>query len=241
MMTMNRTKWLAMLILLLTVAGGTVSAQTVYEREQYITEVKDQVVTYRVAKTHIPLSGEVKLIENARKYIIVTFRDGIMDGPYREYLHGELVAKATYREGRKKGLYEEYYGGSKGGIRKRATYANGEMNGKVTTFFSNGRTERESNYIKGKKEGEERVYSPEGREIAIKHYKGDELHGSYEETADEGNGMSVRIRRTYDRGKIHGMEITEIIDAQGKLQYRIECRYEQGKMKDRKQIPMTKS
>lgn len=212
----------------------TLSAQTEYERSQLIVTSKDKITTYLQKQDKKPLSGEIKIIENSRKYIVATFSNGIPNGAYAEYRNGQLVVKATYRLGRKQGVYEEYYPDGK--IRQRANYTDGELNGTQTAYFTNGKTERTSLYLNGKKEGQEKLYSPDGKEIATKNYKNDLLHGNLTELSDAGNGTTVHITGNYENGKLHGLSITKVFDAQGKLKYLIENRYEQGELKDRKQV-----
>ena len=53
-----------------------------------------------------------------------TYKNGKLNGVYEEYDDGQLVSKITYKNNERNGVYEEYYDGQ---LVYKRTYKNGEF------------------------------------------------------------------------------------------------------------------
>ena len=118
--------------------------------------------------------------------IIVKYKDGEMNGEYKEfYKNGNLYIKANYKDDKREGKYEKFY--ENGNLYIKANYKNGEMNGKYEEFYENGNLCEKINYKDGKKEGEYEEFYENGNLWEKANYKNGKKEGKCEVFYENGD------------------------------------------------------
>jgi antitoxin component YwqK of YwqJK toxin-antitoxin module len=95
-----------------------------------------------------------------------------------------------------------YYQENSKNIMTRENYVNGVLDGKVITYYPNGKITQESDYKNGKKEGEDNYYSPEGVLLKKLPYSNNQIHGQVLYYDAYGNTV---IEGFYKHDKKHGL------------------------------------
>lgn len=116
-------------------------------------------------------------------------------------IKGKLVSEGKMKGKNRIGEWV-YYQEKSENVMTRENYVNGELNGKVTTYYPNGKITEEINYKSGKKEGEDNYYSPEGVLLKKLPYIDDKIHGQVFYYDAYGN---VVIEGNYKNDKKHGL------------------------------------
>lgn len=143
------------------------------------------------------LNGKYHLVKNEQTYYLVTFKDGLQNGPEECYKYNMLASRSNYALGFQCGEMEEYgtSGESRGKLIKKCNYNNqGRLDGQCTTFFSNGSIQSVCTYSDGRLVGDEYHYYPDGKVFKEFHI--------YEKDGKTYKSFS-------DRGNEHGVEFTE--------------------------------
>ncbi len=222
-------------ILLISSLATNLSAQKVYKREELITSRNDKVQVLIAKTNNEAITGLVRIIESPRKYIIALLNNGIYNGEYQEFVNGKLANTGQYKEGRKVKTWTEY--NPEGSPRRIAPYHEGELNGNVLYYYTNGNIERQISYNQGKKEGEEVAYGLDGQKVSVRTYRNDTLHGPYWTLQKASPDLVVVTKREYVNGAIHGLESIEFLRADGTRVRLIEKQYQHGKLINSKQTP----
>lgn len=129
-----------------------------------------------------------------------TGKDNIADVKYFT-VKGKLVSEGKMQDKDRIGEWIYYHEKSKN-IMTREQYVNGKLDGKVTTYYPNGKITQETTYKKGIKEGEDNYYSPDGILLKKLLYINDQLQGPATYYDAYGN---VIIEGFYKEGKKHGL------------------------------------
>ena len=129
-----------------------------------------------------------------------TGNDNIADVKYFT-VKGKLVSEGKMQDKDRIGEWIYYHEKSKN-IMTREQYVNGKLDGKVTTYYPNGKITQETTYKKGIKEGEDNYYSPDGILLKKLLYINDQLQGPATYYDAYGN---VIIEGFYKEGKKHGL------------------------------------
>lgn len=95
-----------------------------------------------------------------------------------------------------------YYHEKSNDVMTREHYENGQLYGKMITYYPNGKITEETDYKNGIKDGEDNYYSPDGILLKKLLYRDDELHGAALYYDANGN---VIIEGFYKNGKKHGL------------------------------------
>lgn len=114
---------------------------------------------------------------------------------------GKLVSEGKMDGRNRIGEWIYYHNNSKE-IMTRENYVNGELNGKTTTYYPNGKITEEIEYKNGVKNGINNYYSPTGVLLKKLIYKNEELDGPVIYYDAHGN---VVIEGNYRDGKKHGL------------------------------------
>ncbi len=126
---------------------------------------------------------------------------------------GFKTATAVYNDkGQKENDYILYY--SSGAIKEKSTYANGELNGMLSSYFPNGSKEYEVTYKDGKKHGLYKSYYINGKPKEEGWYADDLLNGDWINFNVKGE---IETRSTYRNNDLTG--VREFYYANGKLDY----------------------
>jgi len=127
----------------------------------------------------------------------VTYKEGIMDGPFKIYnLEGIVIEEINYKQGKKDDEAKYFYDDGK--PLKIEHWDMGVKNGDYKIFFYQGHIQETKTYKKGKKEGWFIVYYPDSKTKSKALYKKDVL---LEEHRYDEQG-----RETYSFGKPTGDE-----------------------------------
>lgn len=127
-------------------------------------------------------------------------KDDVADVKYFT-IKGKLVSEGKMKGKERIGEWVYYQEKSKE-VMTRENYVNGKLDGKVTTYYPNGKITEETNYKNGKKEGEENYYSLEGMLLKKFRYKNDKLEGPAFYYDAYGN---LVIEGFYKNEKKHGL------------------------------------
>lgn len=125
-----------------------------------------------------PLQGQHRIIDGYRsEYLLADFKDGMYNGSYQYFKHNKLKEEGTYLEGRKDGLYKEYY--SDGiQVKREAPYTAGKLNGVEKRYYTDGKLESEKGYTMSVEDGIERKYDYQSSQMTTsRNYKAGQLHG----------------------------------------------------------------
>jgi antitoxin component YwqK of YwqJK toxin-antitoxin module len=129
-----------------------------------------------------------------------TGKDGMADVKYFT-IKGKLVSEGKMKDKDRIGEWVYYHEKSKS-VMTRENYAKGKLEGKVTTYYTNGKITEETNYKNGIKEGENNYYSPEGVLLKKLLYREDKLQGPALHYDAYGN---LVIEGFYKDDKKHGL------------------------------------
>lgn len=119
---------------------GTASAQQIIEWSDLETSTDSylRIVYYKQGKKK-PLDGTYR-IKRGSDEEVVSLNKGLMSGPYCRWRDGILREEGYYVDGRRNGPFVEYY---QDGVthRKDTPMRAGKIDGKVTTYYSDGKVE----------------------------------------------------------------------------------------------------
>lgn len=154
----------------------------------------------QIDKDKTPLDGQHRIIDGYRsEYIVADFKDGMYNGNFQHFKSTKLKEEGIYKEGRKDGIYKEYYSdGVK--VKKETPYKDGKLNGVVTSYYTNGKPEKEKGYTMSVEDGIERSYDYETDNVSERNYKDGRQHGNQIIYYSSNIGDFVE-RSTYDNGK----------------------------------------
>ena len=95
----------------------------------------------------IPYTGKmVKYVDDEKTQLKweKTYKEGKLKGLSEEYkIDGQLKSRRTYKEDKLNGLYETYY--ENGQLEYRGTYKDGKEDGQIERFYENGKLEYRRN------------------------------------------------------------------------------------------------
>lgn len=161
--------------------------------------------------------------ENKRMNEQFSWKDGKMDGEYKEFTEeGELVTMITYTAGEKHGPY--IYNYFTGATQSTGNFNHGLLNGLVTGYYSSGIKKYEVNYIDGVRNGISRTWFKNGAPEQIANYVNDlpdgEVYEYYQDSIEWSESeykMGIRHGRYYQFHKKSGCPAVESYFKNGKL------------------------
>lgn len=195
------------LALLLSVSFSLAEAQeSIYQVDEVsvINYGDGRLLFRRINEDKTPLNGENRIIDGYRsEYILSGFKNGMYDGKYQYFKNNKLKEEGIYKDGRKDGLYKEYYSdGVK--VKKETPYKEGKLNGVVKSYYTNGKLEKEKGYAMSVEDGVERLYDYEsGKMTTDKNYKSGKLHGKQRFLTVSNIGNFI-TNATYEEGRLTG-------------------------------------
>lgn len=165
--------------------NGAVYAAKQYDLNGTITEEKKRV-NGKLATTKYFYGGEGKLL--SKEQMLGDQRHGLSEYFYEngtrkshEYhrhdtiqcdtiwnSNGKISAISYYQNGRKHGVYQEYY--PTGVLRVEQMYANGVEEGMYRSYFASGKLYNEGQFKNGKLSGDLEFYTKNGTHSHTKHY-----------------------------------------------------------------------
>jgi len=122
------------------------------------------------------LEGECRLTVSEREYILADFKDGFPDGKWETYRYNKLYEKRQYKDGRINGKVTTYGSDGKTVI-SESTSTSGKRNGRYATYYANGTLSKEQEYKEGKEHGYLRTYDQEGNIKWDCNYEEGKMHG----------------------------------------------------------------
>lgn len=188
---------------------SAVFAQQVIEWREIETATDSyQRVVYHKKGKKKPLNGTYR-IKRGLDEEVVKLKKELMHGEYKRLRDGVLRETGVYEDGQRSGLFVEYYQDGQT-HRKDTPMLSGKINGKVTTYFSDGKTESEKEYRRSQEHGIERQYSPTTGELLIEgQWKDGKREGKWIKRFDAGNGVTGVTTMYYRDGNLNGSYITE--------------------------------
>lgn len=187
-----------------------VAQETIYQVDEVsVINYGDGRLLFRqLDENKSPLNGQHRIIDGYRsEYVLADFKDGMYNGNFQHFKSNKLKEEGTYKEGRKEGIYKEYYSdGSK--VKKSTPYKEGKLNGIVTSYYTDGKPEKEKEYSMSVENGIERSYNYETGNISERNYKDGLQHGSQVIYYSSNVGAFVELSN-FDNGKRVG-EFLEI-------------------------------
>lgn len=157
-----------------------------YTKITYEGEQISATLPYKNHKLH----GQARFYSNGELTQIITYKDGIQDGPFSSYKKHQLLLTCHYLNGVKNG--GECAFDTKGNPLIYTEYINGIKNGKQITY-QEGIMVSLINYINDIKEGSFMDYFPNGMMRQTGIYKNDKLDGIVTIFNDKG-GIIVKTR-----------------------------------------------
>lgn len=115
--------------------------------------------------------------------------------------NGKLVSEGKMKGKDRMGEWVYYHNKSKN-IMTRENYVDDKLDGKVTTYYPNGKITQETDYKNGIKEGLDNYYSSDGVLLKKLPYTNDQIHGQVLYYDAYGN---LVIEGSYKNGKKHGL------------------------------------
>jgi antitoxin component YwqK of YwqJK toxin-antitoxin module len=107
---------------------------------------------------------------------------GLMTNYYRG---GQVEIRGQYIDGKKQGLWEEFY--DNGQLGKVCSYRHGKADGNVTEYFFDGGIKTSGTMADGKKDGLFREFFSNGRKMKEELYSHGVLHGQYRTWVENGS------------------------------------------------------
>src|SRR3712207_2494446 len=137
--------------------GFSVSAQKVIKSSELLTISSEKAQTvYYIKANKQPLRGEYRIIRGLDEERI-SFSSSVMNGTYRRFRDGVLRESGAYSEGKRNGLFTEYFQDGTT-ISKKTPMKRGKINGYVITYYSNGKLASEKEYRQSIEHGVEKRY-----------------------------------------------------------------------------------
>lgn len=146
-----------------------------------------------------PLNGDHRIIDGYHSECIVAqFKDGMYNGTFQKFKNNKLKEEGTYKDGRKDGVYKEYYFDGVQ-VKKTSPFKDGKLNGIVTSYHTDGRPEKEKGYAMSVEDGIERSYNYQTGNVSERNYKEGRQHGS--QVVYYGSNIGDFVgRSTYNNG-----------------------------------------
>lgn len=215
------------LLLCLLLAIPAYSQKTIeWQNIEVVTDSYQHAVYYQKGKEK-PLDGSFRFKKGMDEEI-VNLEKGIMNGKYRRLRDGIVREEGNYMDGRRNGLFVEYY---QDGTthRKDTPMKNGKIDGTVITYFSDGKKESEKTYRESLEHGVERRYSQSSGETLIEgQWVNGKKEGTWKEIFDAGRGITgVRLQH-YRNGELDGPYSVEM-SKEGKPYVTIRGQFSEGK------------
>jgi len=163
----------------------------------------DGTWVYRFAtgdKKH--LEGECRLAVNEREYIVAVFKNGLPEGKWETYRYNKLYEKRAYKKGKLDGKVTTYGSDGKTVIGE-STSSSGKRNGRYATYYANGTLEKEQEFKEGKEHGYLRTYDQEGNVKWDCYYEEGKMEGQQTQLFVSNQGNYVKISN-YKQGVLVG-------------------------------------
>ena len=204
----------AIAALLCTAWAWTAAAQeTIYPIEEVsVINYGDGRLLYRQTNEQkTPLNGSHRLIDGYRSACIVAeFKDGMYHGTYQYFRNNKLREEGTYKNGRKDGVYKEYYSDGTN-LQREVPFTDGKLNGVIKTYYTSGKLESEKGYAMGVEHGVERRYDYQtGQMTSNRNYFEGRQDGPQVSHISSNIGQYVETA-CFDKGKRVG-EYLEVFD-----------------------------
>ena len=100
------------MLLFSVLALGMAAQETVYQVDEVavINQGDGPLLFRQLDEDKTPLQGTYRIIDGYRsEYVVAEFKDGMYHGEYQHFKHNKLRESGTYVDGRKEGIYKEYY------------------------------------------------------------------------------------------------------------------------------------
>ena len=163
----------------------------------------DGTWVYRYAmgdKKH--LEGECRLTVNEREYIVADFKNGLPEGKWETFRYNKLYERRNYKKGKLDGKITTY--GSDGEtVKTESTSSSGKRNGRYASYYTDGTLEKEQEFKEGKEHGYLRTYDRDGNIKWDCYYEDGKMEGQQTQLISSNQGNYVKISN-YKKGNLVG-------------------------------------
>jgi len=145
----------------------------------------------------------------SKKLFIITFGksgtvghtndNGRFDGEAESYINGQLIKKATFKNGLLDGLTTCYY--SNGAIKSKTFFKKDNVDGIETTFYIDGKIKSKESFKNGAREGPKILYYRNGQIEQESFRKNNRVSGPERVYYENGN---LKYKRTWVNNKLYG-------------------------------------
>jgi len=131
------------------------------------------------------------------------FVDDVYQGEIRKYLRGNYLSEvATYEKGVMNGEFKRYYSDKPGVLMEEATFVNGLKQGISKWYSNDGKILAQYTYDKGKFNGKNTQFHPNGNVMSEEEFENDTPVGTYKEYFDD--GTTLKLTGKFTNGKRNG-------------------------------------
>ena len=189
----------------------SVSAQKVILSDELLPlSGENNTTVYFEKDSRKPLQGEWR-IKRGLDEETISFSNGLMDGKYHRYRDGVLRETGAYDQGKRNGVFTEYYQDGKT-VSKITPMKKGKIDGCVKTYFKDGRLDLEKEYQESVENGFEKRYdSQNGAQILETRWVNGKKDGVEWKLTKQGDGVESKVTRTYRMGVLHGAYKEEVL------------------------------
>ena len=113
-----------------------------------------------------------------------------------KYANGKPSREMTYRNGEIDGTYREYHANGK--LLQETTFVNGSIHGSNREYFPDGSPRIEGEYVHGQKTGEHRLYRAPGKLWTVEQYVNGQRHGEAVHHDEQGRPLLILTYRDGD-------------------------------------------
>lgn len=206
-------------LLLLTACGFPAMAQVNEEKETYqgikvaslsdlgnaepltisILPLGNGIIYFRDAQNRTPLNGTYRFIVHKNKYYVGEISKGLAHGQWEEHFYGKLYEKATYKNGELDGKLMQYNHHTSEAHYAEYTVEKGVFLHYVARY-ENGQVKEERFFKNGRRHGNTQVFDENGNVVGEANYENGVRQGRQMSTSKKGEAVS----QEYRNGKKHG-------------------------------------
>jgi len=103
------------------------------------------------------------------------YAEGDLQGLIKIYDNGTLFSEQEYKQGKKAGVYREYY--PTGEVSQVSAWVEGKLTGTVQVFYKSGKLKETYTLDNGLLTGTKSIYEPDGKILAEESYMQNQLNG----------------------------------------------------------------
>jgi antitoxin component YwqK of YwqJK toxin-antitoxin module len=145
-----------------------------------------------------------------REHVFCQYKDGVLNGYYKEMVHDKIHYEWNYKNGKRNGLQKDYHSGG-GNVRYEYEMVNDLLEGNYKEYHPDGKLQREQQFKAGKRHGKSTRYRDDGTKYFDIEFKNGVANGIFIEYDNKGlvkskgnmvNGKKDGNWEYYENGKL---------------------------------------